>query len=110
MTCLCVFNLAEDPTILRGEHTASFYRNFLQIDLNNPDNIPILKAEFCTGNIRKEYINPIFPINVNFNEKETSNLPDTNIGFLVLYDNQRRRYRCPGYCKFYAKNGVYYYD
>lgn len=109
MSVNCIFSLTQNPTILRGEHTASFYRNFLQIDLSNPDDVPISKAEFCTGNFKKEYINPVFPININFNEFETANLADVNIGFLVLYDNQGRRYRCPGHCKFYAQNGVYYY-
>ncbi|MBQ2391421.1 MAG: hypothetical protein II306_06590 [Clostridia bacterium] len=103
--CVCVFSLTGDPTILRGENTASFYRNFLTIDLQNPDNIAISKAEFSTGNIKNEYPNPVFPINVNFDEKQTALLNDKNFGFLTLYDNQNRRFRCKGYCVFYANNG-----
>lgn len=109
MSCICNFSFDAEPIIIKGENTASFYRNFLTIDLENPDNIQISKAEFATGNIVKPYINPIFPININFNEDETADLENKNRGFLVLYDNQGRRYICPGYCEFYAKNGAFCY-
>lgn len=109
MSCNVTFSLTSKPTVIKGENTASFYRNFLMIDFENPDNIQISKAEFKTGEITKTYNNPVFPLPVNFKPEESKKLNNTNIGYLVLYDNQNRPFQCPGYCEFYAKNGAFCY-
>lgn len=73
-------------TIMCGSDTNAFGRNFLIIELENPQNKIITKAEFVVGEIIKKFNNPIFPLKVNLSAEETVKLKCINHGYLIVYD------------------------
>lgn len=73
-------------TIICGDDTNAFGQNFLEIDLENPNNKIITKAEFRAGSILKVFINPKFPLNVNLSSSETKKLKCINHGYLTIFD------------------------
>ena len=54
----------------KGDNTGAFGNNFIIIELDNPLEYIIKKAEFVCGCIRKTFINPVFPLIVNFDEND----------------------------------------
>ena len=92
--------------IFKGDNTAAFGGTFITINLTNPLEYTISKAVFVCGCIKKEFLNPVFPLTVNFNSGETSKLRNTNVCYLVVYDEQGRQKTCTGTLTFNAQNGV----
>lgn len=93
-------------TIYRGDNTEAFGSKFLLIDIENPNALVISKAEFRCGDVLKEFLNPIFPIEVSLNEKETETLQRTNYGYLAVYDEKGRKKTLEGSVSFNAKGKV----
>lgn len=92
----------------KGDDTAAFGNNFITITLDNPLGYPISKAEFVVnaGCIRKTFLNPVFPLIVNFNTEDTQKLGFKNTGHLIVWDNEGRPKQCDGFITFEFKNGV----
>lgn len=93
----------------KGDHTGAFGNQFITIELNNPNNYVISKAQFVV-NGGCPYIepisNPVFPLKVNLNSEQTEKLRATNVGNLVVWDDQGRPKQCDGSLTFDFKNGV----
>lgn len=89
--------------IYRGDDTNAFGQNFMKI---NPPNLPagaiVTKAILQCGPIQKIYLNPQFPIYVNFSHEETKKFTNTNECFLQLFDENGLRQTCKGSITFYT--------
>ena len=90
--------------INRGDNTGAFGGDFLRIYLNNPNNLYIQKAVFqINGNLEKEFIDPIFPLKINFTGQETELLCQVNHCKLALWDESGRRRTADGKYTFFVK-------
>lgn len=91
-------------SINRGDNTGAFGCEFLRIYINNPNNLYIQKAIFqINGELEKEYIDPIFPLKVNFTGAETELLHQVNYCKLALWDEHGRRRTADGKFTFFVK-------
>lgn len=93
-------------TIYKGDDTSAFGGGFLDIDIKTSTEVEISKAVFVSGEIKKTFENPVFPIKVNLTVEDTKKLKYNNIGYLVVYDKDNRPRLCDGYITFSAKDGV----
>jgi hypothetical protein len=93
-------------TIYKGDDTSSFGGGFLTIDLQTNSQATITKAVFVSGEIKKTFDNPTFPIKVDLTPEDTKKLKYNNIGYLIVYDKDGRPKMCDGYITFSAKDGV----
>ena len=93
-------------SIYMGDNTAAFGNNFITINLENPLEYPISKAVFVCNCLTKTFENPVFPLVINFDSKETAKLRSSNTCFLVVYDSEGRQKTCTGNLTFKAQNGV----
>lgn len=98
--------MATNIPIFKGDNSGAFGNSFITINLENPLDYPISKAIFVCGCIKKTFVNPVFPIVINFSEQETSNFRSLNTCYLVVYDQQGRQKTCQGSLTFKAQNGV----
>lgn len=92
-------------TIYKGDDTGAFGNTFITVYLENTG-YTISKAIFVCGCIKKEYINPSFPLTINLSTAETKKLNMSNACYLVVYDSEGRQATCEGTLTFGAKNGV----
>ncbi len=92
--------------VYRGDNTGAFDQTFLTINLNNPSNKVISKAEFRCGTVLKTFNNPQFPLKINLNEEETEKLTYQNYGYLCVYDEQGRKKTVKGHISFSANGKV----
>lgn len=92
----------------QGDNTRAFGKNFITIFSDNPAQIPVSKVIFSVGCIEKTFENPVFPLRINFNSKETAKLNYINTGYLTAFDQYGRRMTCEGSITFYVINGVLY--
>ena len=91
-------------SINRGDNTGAFGQDFLRIYLNNPNDIYIKKAVFqINDDLEKEYIEPVFPLRVNFTGAETESLHQVNFCKLALWDEAGRRRTADGKFTFFVK-------
>lgn len=91
-------------SINRGDNTGAFGQDFLRIYLNNPNDLYIQKAVFqINGELEKEYIEPKFPLRVNFTGAETELLHQVNMCKLALWDEAGRRRTADGKFTFFVK-------
>lgn len=93
-------------SVYMGDNTAAFGNNFITINLENPLEYPISKAVFVCNCLTKTFDNPVFPLVINFDSKETAKLRSSNTCFLVVYDSEGRQKTCTGNLTFKAQNGV----
>lgn len=92
--------------VFKGDNTGAFDNDFLEIELENPNNYTISKAIFVCGKIKKVYENPVFPLKINLDEAETSKLKYSNNCYLVVYDAEGRQETCEGTLTFFGEKGV----
>lgn len=96
-----------DPDVLHsGDNTAAFGNNYITVFEDNPADVIVSKVEFVVGCIKKTYVNPKFPLYINFNSKETAKLNYINTAHLIAYDEKGQRMVCDGTLTFYVINGV----
>lgn len=95
-------------TLRQGDNTKAFGGNFITIFMDNPAHIPVSKVIFSVGCIEKTYLNPEFPLYINFNSKETQALNYINTGYLTAFDVNGNQMTCEGSITFYCINGVIY--
>ena len=94
-------------TIHRGDDTDAFGFGFLTINLENPDNLTITKAEIRIGVIVKTFNNPVFPLQVSLNSQETELLNEFgNKCYMAIYDTNNKKYTCEGTLCFKASPKV----
>lgn len=93
--------------IHRGDDTDAFGFGFLTINLENPDNLTITKAEIRIGVIVKTFNNPVFPLQVSLNSQETELLNEFgNKCYMAIYDINNKKYTCEGTLCFKASPKV----
>lgn len=92
--------------IFRGDDTSAFNNKFLTIELDNPNNLVISKAEIKCGSITRIIEKPIFPIEINLTSKETETLNAENTCYLAVYDELGRKKTCSGSLTFNTKREV----
>lgn len=94
-------------SINRGDNTRAFGGDFLRIYLNNPNNLIITKAVFqVNGDLEKEFIDPTFPLRVNFTGEDTYKLQQMNVCKLALWDSHGRRRTADGKFTFFVKENM----
>lgn len=92
--------------IYKKDDTNAFDQKFLRIELENPSNLKILKAEFRCGKILKIFTDPKFPLDVDLTNEETDQLSYSNTCYLAVYDEFGRKRTCEGSFSFPAKGAV----
>ena len=99
--------MEEEYKRYKGDNSAAFNNHFLKIELERDEDTPMPSwVEFVTGCIVKPYINPQFPLYVDFDEKESAKLCHINRGYLRAYDDKGQRMTCQGEIKFRYEDGV----
>ncbi len=91
----------------RGDDTSAFGGNFLTINVTNETEQQIAKAIWVCGGLKKEFENPIFPIQLNLNSKETRQLYNENTCYLICFDEEGRQKTAEGSLTFNTQAGVY---
>lgn len=86
--------------ITRGDNTAAFGGRFLTISLQNDTGLYISRAEFACGCLRISFDNPQFPLQINLDEKQTSQLCGENTCYLAVWDEDGRKRTCEGKLTF----------
>lgn len=79
-------------TIYKGDDTSAFGKNFIKIYLKGMDDYIISKAIFQCGTVQLTFNRPQFPIFINFNSEETSQLYEDAECYLQVFDEKGRRY------------------
>lgn len=92
--------------VYKTDDTGAFGNQFITINLNNPQGYTISKAIFVCGCLKKTFVNPVFPLIVNYTSEESTQFRASNVCYLVVYDSQGRQKTCQGTLTFNAKNGV----
>lgn len=89
-------------TIFQGDNTAAFGGNFLTINISTESGVvpEIKRAELKIGCLRKNFLNPVFPITINLSESETEKLQAINTAYLAVWDNEGRKKTCEGKLTF----------
>lgn len=95
-------------TIYRGDDTGSFGGTFLTVNVTNETGEPIVKAIWVCGDIQKEFDNPVFPLTINLNSRETKKCFNENTCYLVCFDEEGRQKTATGSLTFNTTAGVYH--
>lgn len=91
----------------KGDDFGSFREDWASIELDFPEDWVISKAEFRVGNLPKmTFYDPIFPIPINLDSSQTSNLKDVNTCYLAIYDEEDNKRTCEGSWTFVAEDEV----
>lgn len=90
--------------LYQGDNTQAFGGSFLTVNLKSSiSEIPeITKAEFRIGCMTKTFLNPEFPLQINFDEKESEKLNVNNVIYMAVWDSSNRKMTCKGQLKFSA--------
>ena len=88
--------------IYQGDNTGAFGDSFLTITLSsNIDPAPVIKkAVLKIGGLCKTFDNPVFPLKINFDEKETAMMSAVNKAYLAVWDTDGRKRTCEGSLTF----------
>ena len=97
-------------TIRKGDDTDAFGFGFLTVELDNPEEYTISKAELRIGILTKTFENPEFPLEVSLSREETMMLNSCggNQCDLAVYDMEGKKRTCEKEEQFliYAKPKV----
>lgn len=88
--------------IYQGDNTGAFGETFLTINLTSDiEPTPtISKAVLKIGGVCKSFLNPVFPLTVNFTSEETSKMAAVNTAYLAVWDSEGRKRTCEGSLSF----------
>lgn len=93
--------------VRKGDDTNAFNFGFLTIELDNPDEHTITKAEIRIGVLTKTINEPSFPLDISLTREETAMLSECgNQCYMAIYDDQNRKYTCEGTLSFKASPKV----
>lgn len=76
------------------------------ININNPDEFVITRAEFQCGCYYKDIPNPVFPYELKPTREDTAKFSATNVCYLRVYDSNGLRKTCKGSMTILAQNEV----
>lgn len=97
-----------DVSVFMGDDTGAFGNNFITINLKNDLGYIVSKVEFIINNgciPPKEYVNPEFPLRINFDRTETVKFQPINVCRLRAYDSKGLCKTCKNTLTFFAENG-----
>lgn len=78
----------------------------ITVNINNPDDYEITRAEFQCGCYYQNVENPVFPLEFKPTREDTSKFNNVNPCFLRLYDSNGLRQTCKGTMIINAQNEV----
>ena len=78
----------------------------ITVNINNPNNYEITRAEFQCGCYYQEVKNPIFPLIFKPTREDTKKFSSNNICYLRVYDANGLRMTCRGSMNIPAQNEV----
>ena len=91
----------------KGDDFNAFNQEWALIEVDIPEDWVVTKAELRVGNLPKmTFSNPVFPLPVNLESYQTSNLKDVNECYLAIYDEEGRKQTLDGSWTFIAENEV----
>ena len=88
------------------------YKDFITIEsVQLPEGVTytISKAVFECGKIRKEFVEPVFPLKITLTGEDTKLCEFKNVGYLGIVDGDGDYHTCNGYVAFEAVDGVINY-
>lgn len=97
-------------TKYKGDNWQAFDGRPITVELEDLEEDVIITRALVVinkGTIVREYINPIFPLEVELDENDTKKLLPTNTMNLIVYDRKNRKMTCDGMLQFRAKTEVY---
>ncbi len=80
--------------------------NFIEIELENETDLKIHKAIVQCGEIRKEFVDPVFPLTVSYTREETKKLNFNSFVYLAIETPDGQKLTADGYATFGAKRQV----
>ena len=89
--------------IYQGDDTGAFENTFLIINVSTKGGSPLpkfSKAELKVGGVCKTFLNPEFPLRVNFDSEETLKFNIKNTAYLAVWDSKGRKRTCKGSLTF----------
>ena len=95
---------ANNP-VFKNDDMGAFGGN-ITINLDNPEDYTITRAEFQCGCFYQAIDNPTFPLVFKPTREQTAKFNSTNICYLRVYDENGLRKTCKGSMTIYAQNGV----
>lgn len=78
----------------------------ITVNINNPDNYEITRAEFQCGCYYQNVENPVFPLEFKPTREDTAKFSATNVCYLRVYDSNGLRETCSGSMTIPAQNEV----
>ena len=78
----------------------------ITVNINNPNNYTITRAEFQCGCYYKNIENPVFPLVFKPTREDTAKFSATNVCYLRVYDSNGLRETCKGSMVISAQNEV----
>ena len=91
----------------KGDDFDAFGQEWAIIELDLPEDWIVSRAELKVGNLPAlVFEDPIFPIPVNLESYQTSNLKDVNTCYIALYDEEGRKQTLDGSWTFVAEDEV----
>ena len=78
----------------------------ITVNINNPNDYVITRAEFQCGCYYQNIENPVFPLEFRPSREYTSRFGATNVCYLRVYDSNGLRKTCKGYMNISAQNEV----
>ena len=91
----------------KGDDFNSFNQKWALIEADIPEEWVVTKAELKVGNLPIiTFNNPVFPLEVNLEAYQTSNLKDVNTCYMAIYDEEGRKQTLDGSWTFIANNEV----
>lgn len=93
--------------IYKGDSLGAFGEHGIKVNLYNPENYTVAKAEFKVGNLPKMiFDNPTFPLYINLTPNQTSGLEQQTICYLAVYDENGNKVTCKGKFNIVARDKV----
>ena len=91
----------------KGDDFDAFDQEWALIELDIPEDWIVSRAELKVGNLPVlVFEDPIFPIPVNLESYQTSNLKDVNTCYLAIYDEKGRKQTLDSSWTFVAEDEV----
>jgi len=82
----------------------------ITVNINNPNDYEITRAEFQCGCYYQSVDNPVFPLVFKPTREDTAKFNNVNICYLRVYDSNGLRQTCKGSMTIPAQNGVIKHD
>lgn len=80
--------------VTNNDDTDSFGMYLLRINLRNHTDQVVTKAELRIGDTVKQFINPVFPLQVNLTRYESQLLKQKNCAYLAVWDANNKKRTC----------------